>query len=114
MRRRRAIIALAMLAFVAAAAVLLWPRGSRPCLATFEKVQEGMTREQVYATVGGPPNAVLGLPSELEDAALQREEWEADDGLLWIGFSADGRVEQVRVYWVYQPGWRRVLDPLGL
>jgi hypothetical protein len=50
MKRRHAIVI--GLVGLAVAAIVFWPRPPRPCLATFQRVQAGMTRDEVYKTVG--------------------------------------------------------------
>ena len=94
--KRRRIVVLAVLV-VAVAAVLFWPRGPRPCLATFPSVREGMTRDEVVAIVGGPPET-------FPDPCIQRklgltvlvDEWRADDGRLRVYYGKDGRAEFVQ------------------
>ena len=96
MRRRRT-IGLVVLVVVAVAAFLFWPRGPRPCLATFQLVREGMTRAEVVALVGGPPET-------FPEPSLQRklgltvlvDEWRADDGRLRVAYGKDGRAEYVQ------------------
>src|SRR3954463_15487213 len=99
MRRRRVIIGLAVLALAAVAALLLWPRGPRPCRATFEQVREGMTFEEVCATVGTPPgNYTTGdrfNPPISSGFAVLCERWLADDGELYVDFVSG------RVAWYY-------------
>jgi hypothetical protein len=88
------------LAIVAVLAAMLWPRGPRPCRATFEQVREGMTLEEVCTTVGGPPGrygdgfAVIEINT---DAAELPAMWWADDGVLAIDFGGDGRAHGVQV-----------------
>ena len=96
MKRRRT-VGLVVLVVVTVAAFLFWPRGPRPCLATFQLVREGMTREEVVALVGAPPET-------LPEPSLQRklgltvhvDEWGADDGRLRVAYDKDGRAEYVQ------------------
>src|SRR5215213_2494012 len=76
---------------------LLPPARPRPCLATFERVRDGMTREQVYATVGGPPHRVESASDpdwkwEHETGTqFEFECWNGDDG-SWLKVTFfDGR-----------------------
>jgi hypothetical protein len=113
MKRRRVIIGLVMLVVVAWAAFVFWPRGPRPCLATFQSVREGMTREEVVAIVGGPPET-------FPDPSIQRklgltvlvDEWRADDGRLRVYYAKDGRADWVQA--LEMPGpptdWDRFRD----
>jgi hypothetical protein len=112
MRRWRTVV-LVMLVVAAWAAFVFWPRGPRPCLATFEQVREGMTREEVVAIVGGPPET-------FPDPSLQRKlgltvlvnEWRAHDGRLRVYYGKDGRAEYVQA--LEMPGnrtdWDRFRD----
>ena len=117
MRRRRVIAGLVVLAAAGATVVAVWPRAPRPCLATFEQVREGMTRDEVIATVGGSPTTapVPSLQQKLGITVL-RDEWRADDGMLRVVFDADNRAEFVAVYALPRPKtrWGRLRANLGL
>src|SRR5687768_8659552 len=98
MRRRRVVIGLIVAALVAVAAVLFWPRGPRPCRATFESVQEGMTYEEVCATVGGPPGTYTHrMPLPFNRTSIKRYDhhWVADDAGMWVGYDKDDRVRDI-------------------
>jgi hypothetical protein len=98
MRRRRVIAGLVVLALVGVAAVMLWPRGPRPSRATFEQVREGMTFEEVCATVGGPPGDYSdGGVSTIHTHWHPPDMWWAEDGVLGVRFGDDGRAWQVIV-----------------
>ena len=67
-----------------------------PRLETFAKIKAGMTRAEVWSTVGGPPGDYRstnnsGPRKQLLGGHL-REEWKADDGTLIVGFDVHGRV----------------------
>jgi hypothetical protein len=92
MRRRRLIVGLVVLALVAAAAVL-WPRGPKPCRATFEQVREGMTYDEVCAAVGAPPGDYSDgycLHSRYGFGYKAHQWWLANDGELFVEFGEDG------------------------
>jgi outer membrane protein assembly factor BamE (lipoprotein component of BamABCDE complex) len=98
MRRRRVIAGLVVLAIVTVAAVALWPRGPRPCRATFEQVREGMTNDEVCATVGGPPGSYTDAFYYVEidsDAERLPSMWCADDAVLAVDFGIDGRAVRI-------------------
>src|SRR5258708_5622078 len=83
--RRRTGLGLAIAAI--ALAIILFPRGPRPCRGTFEQVRHGMTFDEVCATVGGPP----GDYSRGDAAPIWRlngpeREWEKD--AVWIADDA--------------------------
>jgi hypothetical protein len=94
-------------AVLVAAVVLLRPSGPRPCFATFQRVEQGMTREQVIATVGGPPGdyaEVKHVPSPFGyNIKITHERWESDDGEMYVRFDDDGHAVSVWVYPV-EPG----------
>ena len=61
-----------------------------------------MTREEVIATVGGPPGDYTGGRGLTYRAATFRrpageETWGAEDGVLSVVFGDDGRVAEVRM-----------------
>jgi hypothetical protein len=92
MRRRRVIVVVVVLALVAVV-VALWPRGPKPCRATFEQVQEGMTYDEVCATVGGPPGDYTtdgsGRPLRQTLPIGLSDEWWSDDAYLSVRFDPD-------------------------
>jgi hypothetical protein len=93
MKSRRVIVGLVVLVLVGVAAVALRPCGPRPCRATFEQVREGMTYENVCATVGGPPGVYSSrsrytFVSVPPPAGCRHYEWRADDEVLYVVFDA--------------------------
>src|SRR5687767_8395999 len=72
-----------------------------PCRATFERVQEGMTRAEVEATVGGPPgdyrSRESGVTSLALPARLGEVKWVCDETELWVGFGERGTALSVTV-----------------
>jgi hypothetical protein len=72
----------------------------RPCKATFLQVREGMTMEEVIATVGGPPgdyrtNQHVYQTGRTLATALSGTFWVADDEELYLGFDENNRVHYV-------------------
>ena len=99
MRRRRVIVGLVALALVAVA-VGFWPHGPRPCRATFDQVQEGMSFDQVCATVGGPPGDYSHGKSWWGGYGVKfwgYVGWLGPDAQLMVRFDADGRADSVAV-----------------
>lgn len=96
-----------------------------PCRATFEQVRVGMTRDEVYSTVGGPPG-VYGVPNTYRyKDVLCIHTWQApdqglaEDSLLMVSFADGGRVETATVlkavtYQNAPPLLRRIRSWLGL
>jgi hypothetical protein len=95
MKRRRVIVVVVVLALVAVVAVF-WPRGPRPCRATFEQVRDGMTREEVAATVGAPPGDYTGHDVCLVDDG-DGETWTANDASLVVAYGPEGLAKEVRI-----------------
>jgi hypothetical protein len=96
-RRPRATVGLVVLALVGVVAAVLWPSGPRPCRATFKQVREGMSFEEVCATVGAPPGDftdgeyhLTGMPF----LSLNWRSWRADgvELMIWL--------EEDRVTWL--------------
>lgn len=95
MKRRHVVVAgLIGLAGVVAG-ISCWPSGPRTCRATFEKVKEGMTREEVYATVGSPPCDEEGRL--YPDIHRFNQNWYADNSELRVQFDHNDRAIRVTV-----------------
>lgn len=76
------------------------PFGPRPSLATFNRVGEGMTREQVIRAVGGRPMRSEGRGGSAPLRLLKdtpHDVWGADDGMLEVWFDEAGRADVVFV-----------------
>jgi hypothetical protein len=90
MTRRRVLCGLLLaLAVLAGFAGWLWvTNGRKMTRARFEQVKEGMTREEVIRTVGGPPNdyAIAERYVAGGIARLRYDEWLCDDGQLLVLF----------------------------
>jgi hypothetical protein len=74
--------------------------GPRPCQATFGQVREGMTFDEVCATVGGPPGNYFHRPeraTRYQGLADGEHAWHADDGNLLVIFDVHGRATMVIV-----------------
>jgi hypothetical protein len=119
--RRRRWLALVVAAVAAVALSLLWPRGPRPCRATFEQVQKGMSYAEVCATVGGPPGAYGGLPGAYLSSGPpthSAELWWAADSTLYVTF--DTETDEAIAVSVNDPQpdnrslWDRLRAQLGL
>jgi hypothetical protein len=99
MRRHRAVVGLVVVAVTVVFAIAFWIRGPHPCRTTFEQVREGMTLDEVSATVGRPPGIyttrtqvyAVGGPNDC------RQHWAADDAEMIVHFGPDGRAFQVQV-----------------
>jgi hypothetical protein len=119
MKRRRVVGLAVALALVAIVVYALWPRGPRPCRATFEQVREGMTYDEVCATVGGRPRNQFTGPIAADpgstDTYAGADLWWAGDGGLAVYYDGSGRVGRVQVFEVAHPSARsRLRDWLGL
>jgi hypothetical protein len=86
------------------------PRRAGPRRETFERVRQGMSRDEVIRTVGGPPGEYL--PAELRDRVLlsarglgyQRyDQWVTEEGELLVRFGRDGLAYDIRVWDVTIP-----------
>ena len=115
MKRRRVIVGLAGLA-LAGVVIVAWPRPSGPCLATFQQVQPGMTRAEVYATVGGPPGDYTDMGFTYAVPPDGTEFWVANDGLLTVTFGGDDRAAtaEPEAFSTRAFYWDRLLTRLGL
>ena len=95
-RARTALFVVAALAFLLLVAGGLGPvLFPRPCPVTREavsRVEFGMTREQVYAILGGPPGDHRTLPSEVEpfSAFLVNNCWFGDEAYIGLNFDGPG------------------------
>lgn len=121
MRRKRVIVGLAVLAVAVGTFAAHWPRGPRPCRATFERVRDGMAFDEVCAAVGGPPGDYSDGSCVHSGYRMTGEGvgwWLADDGELVVHFRSDGRAAVVAVGPVarHPPRslWTRLRARLGL
>lgn len=91
------------LAVVALAVAVGWTHNKpHPCRNTFERVRVGMTREEVEATVGGPPGdySSAGWKPPLFSSGIRFEgdaEWTCNADQLQVWYTDDGRVREVSV-----------------
>jgi hypothetical protein len=76
-----------------------------------------MSREELIATVGGPPGDYRTNPQRFSIShhslpwVLESEEWFADDGRLTVTYDAQGRVDRWMVRSV-EDTWRTALERL--
>lgn len=112
------ILGFVVLTLVTAFATIFWPRGPRPCKETFERLREGMTKQEVYATVGGPPGDYSGgatLP--LKTHWHPDDMWWAKDGVLGVRFDDAGHAYEVQVTdgvrWPQPSVWSRCRSRFG-
>lgn len=94
--RRRLLLAAALTVAVGAAALFVFarPGGPHPTREAFERVREGMTRDEVAATVGVPPEVAATIKRD----SGEREPWEAwncEDTHLSVRYAPDGQVDQI-------------------
>lgn len=111
-------------ALVAVGVAVWWGTRPRVCEATMRQVRGGMTRDQIVATLGGPP----GVYGEFSEGAIERaaadveqlrrlradrglpsdgDVWVCRDGVLYVRFVND-RADDVRRIPYYRPrseGW---------
>lgn len=97
-RRTRSVVG--VVALTVLAVVGWYAARPHPCRATFARVAVGMTRDEVYATVGGPPgwyvtDAGGWYDGKHFDDDRDREQWAANDGCLFVAFGNDGVAETV-------------------
>jgi hypothetical protein len=113
------VVGLVVLALVAVLTASLWPRGHRPCRATFEQVRVGMTYEEVCATVGGPPrdqwNGPMTAGPGSTVAYAGANVWWGDGAGLAVYYDGSGRAGRVQVFEVADgSALSRARDWLGL
>ena len=102
MARRRARLAL-LSAVLALGALVTWlvatAPGPKPGWKTFTQVRRDMTREQVVATVGGPPGDyrtrtnVYPIPPDTDWP--EYDFWVSDEAQMCVRFGPDDRVDGV-------------------
>lgn len=92
MKRRMVFLVSAVL--VGFASVVVWYSGSdRPgiSLECYEKIEEGMTRQQVEAILGGPPRWEVEPPHYLIRLSGQRvPKWWGRSGVITVVFRENG------------------------
>jgi hypothetical protein len=102
MTRRRVLCGLLFASAVLACfAGWLWmASGPRVTMARFRRVKEGMSREEVIRTVGGPPGDYTrdgNMYKPLKGLFVGFEGWGCDDGLLLVAFDDGGTATRVVV-----------------
>jgi hypothetical protein len=83
-QRWKLLVALAGLAVVVAGAVVLWP--SRLTRENYDRIQNGMSRAEVYALLGPPDPDPFGTPGSGGEA------WSRLDEIYAVFFDPSGRV----------------------
>ena len=90
MTRRRALCGLLLSAVLACGLAMLWFANARKVTQTrFERVEEGMSREEVIRMVGGPPGDYSRrelITTGWSDLSWYHETWLCDDGELLVRF----------------------------
>jgi hypothetical protein len=105
MSRRRVLCALllASAVLVCFAGWLWMANGNKMTRARFEQVKEGMSREDVIRTVGGPPGDYTIDGAVPDQGYANIDYWRFDDGLLVVWFDKSGKVVQVDVEIIPRP-----------
>jgi hypothetical protein len=89
MRRRKLLAVAGLTVLVAAGAFILWPRPDRITRENFDRIREGMNREEVYAILGPPGDYRTG-PAKYERVILMNDDldWTGEPivrpGCVWI------------------------------
>jgi hypothetical protein len=92
----RFVLLLATLPAVGAVVPLLATRGSPVTQSAFQRIEEGMTRAEVEAILGGPPGDYCTRPpAPVVYSYVTGERWQGDDVDVWIEFVPDAAGEQV-------------------
>ncbi len=108
--RRRTFLVLAAFIFVAGGAGLwLWAGAKAVVMADGNRIQAGMTTEEVLAILG-PPHSSDRLQSTWWG---RTDTWDVVDGTIVVTYSADGRVRGRLSHNLYGNVWTRWLRRLG-
>jgi hypothetical protein len=96
--RKRWLAALAIaLLLVGVIFPLLFPRPSKVTRAAYERIEKGMSREEVEAILGGPPGDYTTRPTlpglTTADSILDTGWW-GDEGIILLDFNDSGAVTQ--------------------
>jgi hypothetical protein len=114
------IVGLVVLPAAAVLVVALWPRDPRPCRATFEQVRDGMTYDEVCATVGGPPGDYSdGRNDDFRSWVLNisphSRAWGGRNEVLIVWLNDDNTISDTRIgEYSHRPLFRRFLEWVGL
>jgi hypothetical protein len=89
MRRRKLLVALAVLAAVVAAGVVVWPRPLRATRENYDRIQVGMSRAEVEAILGPPGDYRTVLTQDMSRPCLQtdREAWVVHEGHVVVWYA---------------------------
>jgi hypothetical protein len=108
MRRRRPLLFLFVAAVAAVAfgwiADFQWPRAPQVKAKQFDSVSPAMTREDVIATVGGPPGDYRTderlsplRPFWRGEPVVKLEHWLCNDGLVFVVLDEEDRVVRTHI-----------------
>jgi hypothetical protein len=103
MRRRGFIIGGAVLLTVATVIGQVIPRPRRPQVSReqFEKIKEGMSREEVEAIIGGPPGDYTTgqyYVVAITPTYVGGESWVGDGGLIRVWFDETGQADETHYF----------------
>ena len=92
MRRRRTIIGLAVVTLIVGG-LIVWLSGPRLDRSRLRKVHDGMTREEVIATLGSrPQQGADGADDFRFNNWPLGDVWEVDEGVFVVWYDANDRV----------------------
>src|SRR5690242_8738072 len=100
MRKKAAVVVVALLALLAGLFFLAWPRPHSLNQAGFDRITEGMTLREVEEVLGRRPGDYTSrrVPALVIDWSMEKshrmEEWMSDDGLGVVVFDDEDRVVQ--------------------
>jgi SmpA / OmlA family len=93
--KKRMLLVVAVLALTVCAAACVRPGGSIT-FDQYQKIEVGMTRQQVEETLGGPANGsglMWAVTSGFGPPPAIPEEWWGPDIIVWVWFNGQDKVE---------------------
>ena len=107
MRRRRLLLGAGALALLGLAGLVTWDAVPRPGVtrANGERIQEGMTEEQVVAILGRAPDRHPAVvPGYAAPGTARAAYWKGDNGYITVTFTEGGIVTRTISSWGPEPG----------
>jgi hypothetical protein len=112
MRKRRVVLAAAVLALAGLTVLVLTLVAPPPLEATLKNVREGMTLAEVEAVLGVPDNDDDFSLFVFDLSVVAMKRWKSGRRVIYVGFDADGKVVNKAYSKSVATAWEKFLDKM--